>query len=156
MPPLSTSPLMLDLGVYLMLPIENVPSATCEPSETSTLTPVSVPLDGVETVEASRVARSAPIAPAARKSAFSSTVIRYREAAPPEFISCALALRTLAHIGRLKREGRELRRKRLAAGLSKGQAARLCGVSRREYGRWESGEERAPEGVVQAMGRGTR
>lgn len=106
MPPLSTSPLMLDLGVYLPMPAEIVPSGTHEDV--------------------------------------------------PEYIGAGLALRTLAHIGRLKREGRELRRKRLAAGLSKGQAARLCGVSRREYGRWESGEDRAPEGVVQAMGRGTR
>ena len=106
MPPLSISPLMLDLGVYLPLPAEIVPSGTCD--------------------------------------------------APPEFVSCALALRTLAHIGRLKREGRELRRRRLAAGLSKGQAARLCGVSARQVYRWESGEREVPEWVWEWLNRGVQ
>lgn len=34
---------------------------------------------------------------------------------------------------------------RKAAGLSKTQAARLCGVSDRSYARWESGERKVPD-----------
>ena len=123
MPPLSTSPPMLDLGVYLPMPEEIVLSGTCDGSASPEIRGVLPYLD------------------ARRRSS----------ASPTEYIGAALALRTLAHIGRLKREGRELRRKRLAAGMSKGLAARLCGVSARQVHRWESGEREVPGWVWQRI-----
>ena len=75
-----------------------------------------------------------------------------RETPPPEYLGLARVMLAGIKALRREREGRRLRDRRLAAGLSKGQAARLCGVSRREYGRWESGEDRAPEGVAERIG----